>query len=176
MLGFSHSSTFWPVRRLSGSGSLTADSSPFSRCHLAPQFLWYWPCKWSPSQLGYTYHLSDFIHPCVSWHGPGTSPLWEGRESVGCYLSSNASDQPCLPGELPVGLQNILLPIFKHRLHSTLASKLHISWDSVGCSVCSSEDQLSVPVGCMHKWVQLPHTSPPPSQFWKEFLNRSQIR
>ena len=58
---------------------------------------------------------------------------------------------------------SISLPsVFQCPLQS-LASKLHISWDSVGCSLCSSEDWLGVPVGCTSKWVQLPFTSSPSS-------------
>ena len=45
----------------------------------------------------------------------------------------------------------------------TLASKLHINWDSSGYSLCSSEDQIGVQVGCMRKWVQLATNLPPTS-------------
>ena len=59
-----------------------------------------------------------------------------------------------------------LLPILKHPL-STLASKLHIILHSVDCSLCFLEGQLSVPVGCMREWAQLPPISSytPPPQF-----------
>ena len=43
-----------------------------------------------------------------------------------------------------------LPPIFKCAL-DTLASKLLISWDSVYCSLCSSEDWLGIPFGWMSK-------------------------
>ena len=56
-----------------------------------------------------------------------------------------------IPGTLLA--HTISLPfIFKHPLPS-LASKLHIRWYSLCCSLCSSDDQLGVPVGSMSKWV-----------------------
>ena len=76
-------------------------------------------------------------------------------------LSSSAPPQPRslvrIPGTFPLAYKISLPPVFKHPLH-TLASKLHISWGSVGCSLCSSEDWLGVPVGCRSKWAQLPLT------------------
>ena len=44
-----------------------------------------------------------------------------------------------------------------------LASKRHISWDTVGHSLCSSEDQLGVPAGYRENWALLPPTLPPSS-------------
>ena len=65
------------------------------------------------------------------------------------------------PGTFPVAYK-ILPPVFKCPLH-TFPSKLHIIWDSVSCSLCSSEDRLDVPVGCMSRWAQHLPTSPPSS-------------
>ena len=64
----------------------------------------------------------------------------------------------------------ISLPsVFRCPLQS-LASKLHIRWDSIGCSLCSSENHLGVPVGYMSKWVQLPPTWPLSSLMGLKFL------
>ena len=49
-----------------------------------------------------------------------------------------------------------------------LASKLHISWESVGCSLYSSEDQLGVPAGHRENWALLPAILPP--SFFLPFL------
>ena len=62
----------------------------------------------------------------------------------------------------PKDLRLSLLSIFKCPLQS-LPSKLHISWDSVGCSFCSLEDWPGVPIGCMNKWIQLLPTLLPSS-------------
>ena len=43
------------------------------------------------------------------------------------------------------------------------ASNLHICWDTIGCSLCSSEDHLGVPSGHRKNWAPLPPTSPPSS-------------
>ena len=43
------------------------------------------------------------------------------------------------------------------------ASKLHISWDSLGCSLCCSEDRLGVPAGHRENWALLLPTFLPPS-------------
>lgn len=43
----------------------------------------------------------------------------------------------------------------------SLTSKLHISCDSVACSVCSLQDWLGVPAEFTIRWVQLPPTSLP---------------
>ena len=64
-----------------------------------------------------------------------------------------------VPGTLPS--QSNLLTICFSMSSTVLASKLHISWDAVGCSLCSSEDQLGVPAGHRGKWDLLPPTSPP---------------
>ena len=82
-------------------------------------------------------------------------------------------DSHVRPRDLPVSQQTLLLSVFKHRLQS-LASKLNISWDSIGCSLCSSEYWLGVSVRCRSKWVQFPPTSLPSSEllfiFWNHFL------
>ena len=39
-----------------------------------------------------------------------------------------------------------------------LASNLHVSWDTIGCSLCSSEDQLGVPAVCRGSCALLPPT------------------
>ena len=79
------------------------------------------------------------------------------------WHSSNAPGAAVVSGarlrDLPVSLQNLPTICFKCPLH-TLASKLHISWDSVDCSSCSFEDWLGVSVGCMSKWTQLTTASP----------------
>ena len=66
------------------------------------------------------------------------------------------------PGTFPLACKISSLPVFKHPLY-TSSSKILISWDYVGCSLCSSEDWLGDPVRCTSKWAQLPLTSPPSS-------------
>ena len=46
-----------------------------------------------------------------------------------------------------------------------LVSDLHICWNTVGCSLCSSEDQLSVSPVPRGKWTLRPPISPPSLSF-----------
>ena len=111
----------------------------------------------------------SFIPPATSGIqvSPGlvlASLLWEERELLLIWLSSKAPAAAMVlaqvSGTFPLTYVISLVSVFKSPLQS-LASKLHISWDSVGCSLCSLADQLGVPVGCMSKWVQLLPTLPP---------------
>ena len=117
------------------------------------------------------YPPSDFKHPGLFWHGFVTSPLWERRDPLSCIHWP--SSPPVLlrqPWSLAHGTETFLwaykisLPSIFKRPMKPLASKLHISWDSVRCSLCSLDDLLGVPVVCTSKWVQLPPTSLPSSQ------------
>ena len=51
---------------------------------------------------------------------------------------------------------------------AVLASSFHICWDTIGYSLCSSEDQLGVPPVCKGKWTPLSPTSPLSSQMKSE--------
>ena len=53
------------------------------------------------------------------------------------------------------------LPFDFSMSYTVLASNLHICWDTVGCSLCSSEDQLGVPLLHRGKWTPLPSMLPP---------------
>ena len=65
--------------------------------------------------------------------------------------------------DLTVPKQSSLLSGFS--VSSTiLASNLHICWDTIGCSFCSSEDQQGVPPVGRGKWTPLPPISPSSSQ------------
>ena len=120
--------------------------------------------------LPHLYLPSNFKCPGFSRHGSVNSQLWDARElpSHSCrpgsppkllrQLWSLARGQ----GTLPSAYKISLLSIFKQPLQP-LASKYRISWNSVGCSCCSSEDRLGVPVRYTSRWVQLPLTLPPPS-------------
>ena len=176
MSGFPCSSTLWPAKSISGSQPVAAHL--FTQFQ-APQFLCYCSHEGPLRQQGYAagcVSLTAFIspppHPKATLHmqvppGMGLRLPCSGRggncsklESL-TQLSSSAPPQPRSlvrsPGTFPLAYKISLPPVFKHPLH-TLASKLHISWGSVGCSLCSSEDWLGVPVGCRSKWAQLPLT------------------
>ena len=64
-----------------------------------------------------------------------------------------------VPGTLPS--QHSLLTVCFSMSSTILASNLPICWESVGCSLCSSKDRLSVPPVHRGKWALLPPTSPP---------------
>ena len=77
-----------------------------------------------------------------------------------CRVGGHSSLGPCTDTrDLTVPAQSPHCLFFQCPLQ--LASKLHISWDSVGCSLHSSEDQLGVPAGHRENWDQLPSTLPP---------------
>ena len=57
--------------------------------------------------------------------------------------------------------QTNLLTICFLLYNTILASRLHICWDSVGCSLWSSEDWPCVPPVCKGKWTPLPPPSLP---------------
>ena len=65
--------------------------------------------------------------------------------------------------------QSNLLTICFSMSSTILASNLHICWDTVGCSLCSSEDQLGIPPVHRGKWAPLPSTSLPPSKILSLF-------
>ena len=101
---------------------------------------------------------SDFKYPGLSWCGT-TFPALRGEGAaklqlliqlssiapaaatvlaLGARPGTTATLVPAqVPGNFP-SLYKLLPSIFQHPLQS-LASKLHISWDSIGCSLCSSE-------------------------------------
>ena len=98
------------------------------------------------------------------------SLFWEGKKlCIYNYWSSfppKILEQPGSlapgPGTFPWASKISSPSVFKCPLQSS-ASKLHINWDSIGCLLCSSEDQIGVQVGCMRKWVQLATNLPPTS-------------
>ena len=57
-----------------------------------------------------------------------------------------------------------------------LVSNLHICWNTVGCLLCFSEDQLGVSPMCRGKWTLLLPISPPSSlQFFKFGENQRRL-
>ena len=86
--------------------------------------------------------------PHVLRQAPGWGPQqpWSLFRSQGPYCPSTLSS----------------LSVFQCPLQF-FASKLHINWYSIGCSLCSSEDRLGVPSGHRKNWAPLPPTSPPSS-------------
>ena len=181
MSGFPHRPTLWPVQRLPASQSsygLSLLSSPvviqfpnFFGTVPVNDHSTSWDMPLAVCLLLRLYAPSDFNCPGLSWCG---SWIWELTALRGETQSHNHRPRspPKLPGQtwypeqgpgiLLSAYKFSLLSLFKRPLH-TLSFKLHISWNSIGCSPSSSEDQLGVPVGCMSKWVQLPPTSPPSS-------------
>ena len=135
---------------------------PFSRCCLVPQFLWYlhpqsqWMYATSVCLPLRLYSPNNFQHPDPCWcqaalpalRGEGASdltllPISCSRHWVGCYRGLH---QCANPRDLTVPAQS-LHHLFFNVLCNFFASKLHTSWDSVGCSLCSSEDWQGVPDG-----------------------------
>ena len=120
----------------------------------------------SPTVSLYTQRLQASRSPPVKdWRPcPGRGGNYKVTIADPALLQSSCSRwQPwsLVPGQGPSHQStNSLLSVFKCPLQS-LASKLHIGWDSIGCSPCSSEDLLGVPAGGTSKWVQLPPISPP---------------
>ena len=89
-------------------------------------------------------------------HKPCGRPA--GRQTWGC-----CHPDPCThPRDLIVLRHSPYRLIFQCPLQF-LISNLHICWGTVGCSLCSSEDQLGVPPVCRGKWTPLPPISLPPS-------------
>ena len=98
--------------------------------------------------------------PCAQLAPPNppTTPQ-EGREPLSCVFCLIYLVQAPHSGHFPLNLQNLLLDGAKHPLYS-LASKIHLSWDSIDCSGHLSEDQLKIRAGGTSKWAQLPPTWP----------------
>ena len=109
--------------------------------------------------------LSNFKHPGLSWCD-ATFPALVGEVAVDPALQSSCGSRrpqcqvtfgDCSNLSPCAGPNIISLPSVSTS-STILASKLRISLDSVGCLLCSSEDQLVVPVECTCKWVRLPPT------------------
>ena len=96
--------------------------------------------------------------------------LWEGREPLSCifWLISLLLLGPHI-GHCPLNLRNLLPDGTKHPLYS-LASKIHIIWDSVDCSGRLSEDQPKIRAGGTSKWAQLPPTRLPSSTLFSSLF------
>ena len=113
---------------------------------------------------------NDFKQFGISWCGAAFPALvGEGAVELQSLIqpSSKAPVAAADPGArcqartsstlVPVQVPGTLLPqrnlitICFSTSSTVLASKLHISWDSIGSSLCSSEDWLGIPVGCTRK-------------------------
>ena len=92
---------------------------------------------------------SDFKHPSLSWcNAAFPSLVEEGAADPTLLQSSCACASPRLAPDASPGPQQPwslswsqckLLTIYFLMSSTILASKLHINWDSVGCSLCSSD-------------------------------------
>ena len=175
----SYSLIFQADQRLSGSGSVTAQLCPPSPgVTQLLNFSGNYPAS-VHSLSGRTLPLhvchfifispSDFKHPGQSWcHS--ILPVRQGRELLIWLSSKTPASGPAgarpgaaaapVPGVVLGTLpsQSILLTICFSVSSTILASKLHISWDSIGFSHCSSEDHLCVPSVHRGKWTLLPPT------------------
>ena len=164
MPGLSHSLSFQPHWRLSGSGSIMAQlfsllqaspGSPISLVMTQPASTVsageHCPCASATSFIP----PSDFKHPGPSWcHS--ILPVWQGRELLIWLSSKNPMAVPTsmgpraavalvpvlVPGTLPS--QSNLLTVCFSMSSTILASNIYICWDSIGRSLCSSEDCLGV--------------------------------
>ena len=86
--------------------------------------------------------------------GLGLQPPW----------SLSWSQGPSCPEALSLSYVSLLL-IFQCSLQFLL-SGLHIFWDTIGCLLCSSEDQLGISPVHRGKWTPLPPTLLPSSLLW----------
>ena len=103
----------------------------------------------------WSHNISSISPPNLLWQPPNLAP--------GSRLKTTAALVPVqIPGT-PLSQHN--LTVCFSTSSTILASKLHISWDSVGCSLFSSEDSLGVPVWLRDKWAPIPPTLPPSSPF-----------
>ena len=117
--------------------------------------------------------LTSSLFPPRDFQNPGPSWCWAALlalvgEGAGDLTLFPISSERCWarghrgadPRELTIPTQS---PhhLFFNVLLLFLASKLHISWDSLGCSLCSSEDRLGVPAGHRENQALLLPTSPP---------------
>ena len=109
-----------------------------------------------------TRSLLVLLKPCLAGEGavdPALSQKPCGRP-CGCNVWGCSHLGPC------AGSRNLIVLkhspyrlIFQCPLHF-LVSYLHICWGTVGCSLCSSEDQLGISPMCRGKWTPLPPISP----------------
>ena len=123
---------------------------------------------------------SDFQHPGPSWcqaalpalvgEGAGDLtllPVSCGRRPAGGPQqpwSLRRSQGPYRPSSITS------LSVFQCPLQFW-ASKHLISWDSVGCSLCSSEDHLGVPAGHRERWALLLSNLPQSSKLFLQFFS-----
>ena len=121
------------------------------------------PCVFATLSLSPPETSSTQVHPGAAQtsqfsrggsHLPGSLPriLWLARQvpRLGLQLpwSRSWSLGPYCPKAISLSSD--------FSMSSTiLASNLHICWDTVGCSLCSSEDELGVPLVCRGKWTLL---------------------
>ena len=117
---------------------------------------------YSPQRLqASTSILVPLCPPCFVGQGAVYLALIQGS-CTGTELGAAAALVPVLvPGTL-LSQHNLLTVCFSMS-SKILASKLHISWDSIGGLLCSSEDFLGVPPVHRGKWALLPPTMPPSS-------------
>ena len=107
--------------------------------------------------------MMPLCSPCLAREGAVDLALLQGSCSTG--PGAVAALVPVLvSGNLPSHLN--LFTVWFSISSTILASKLHISWDPIGCSFCSSEDRQGVPSVHRGMWALLPPTSPPSSWNW----------
>ena len=181
--GFSHGPTFQPVQRQSESGSDRAQLLP------SPDIAWHLNssgasvhspsgCTTSLCLPLHLYSPSDCQHRGPSWYwaalsalvGEGAGDLSLLPVSCGRRLArGHGSPGPHAdPRDLTFPAQSLHC-LFFNVLCNFFATKLHISWDSVGCSLCSSEDWLGVPAVHRENSAPLLPTSLPSSCILKYY-------
>lgn len=124
------------------------------------------PCASPTSSLFPPVTSGTQIHPSTtlsSLFGRGWNCLLDSCPRIlwqwwaGTRLGIHALVSGILPSQ-----SNLLTVCFS--MSSTIfASNIHICWDSVGYSFCSSEYQLGVLPACRGTWTPLSPTSPPSS-------------
>ena len=93
-----------------------------------------------------------------------------------CSRPSRCGDWGCSGPGPQAGLRYLIVPEQSpyHLIFSmpstVLDSNPHIRWDSIGCSLCSSEDQLGIPPMHKVKWTLFPPISLPSSESHSHIL------
>ena len=107
--------------------------------------------------------LLVLLKPCLAVEGAVDLAL--SQEPWGCSCPGSLSS----PKDLVVP-EALSLPSDISMCSTVLASSPHICWDTIGCSLCCSEDRLGVLPLCRGKWTPLPPISLPSPTHWVQFL------
>ena len=116
-----------------------------------------------PLQLQATRSLQVLLKPCLAGEGAVNPALSQEP----CGRPSRRRTWGC--SRLGPSAGSVDLIVLKHSPYhlvfqcsvQILVSYLHICWGTVGCSLCSSVDQLDVSPMCRGKWNPLPPILPP---------------